>query len=281
MNLKKLKGLLIAVTCGLLLAAFFIGSEAHLKQAQINAETTARITSPPPIRNTQPEVRVTSPPPLSQSVNQGFSPAPVRNLPNNQVARVTSPPPLRGNQQVTQQAFNDNRIITYTPQGTKIMTYTTLGSTTNQPSQAVAGTTTTQPTGDLASLVVYYVNLERANQGLSALTVDAKMHPYTAIRAQEIAGFFSHTRPNGEGPFSLYFSGCMGENIGYYATTRAVTTDDIARILVRNFMNSPSHRAAILNSSYRYISIGIYKTNLMVEGHAVPATYCCQWFSAY
>ena len=62
-------------------------------------------------------------------------------------------------------------------------------------SNSTGGTSTS--TSSAAQAVLAEVNAARAQNGLSALTLDASMNRAAAVRAAELAQSFSHTRPNG------------------------------------------------------------------------------------
>lgn len=97
------------------------------------------------------------------------------------------------------------------------------------------------------------VNQERAKVGLSPLTFDAELSRAAQIRANEIKTKFSHTRPNGTSCFTVLdecgidYWGC-GENIAYGDTTPAA--------VMEGWMNSPGHKANILNPNYTKIGVG-------------------------
>lgn len=114
--------------------------------------------------------------------------------------------------------------------------------------------------------VVDLVNKERAKAGLSALKAVPIMQGVGDIRADELVIHFypDHTRPyvDGSGNRLLCFTafeddlegnavlpvGWMGENIAWGQPSAAVVMND--------WMNSPGHRANILNSKYKYIGVG-------------------------
>ncbi len=143
---------------------------------------------------------------------------------------------------------------------------TTTGTTTTKPStgNTTTGTTTTKPstgnttTGTTASdasqeaAVVRLVNEARAQNGLSALTVDAKLSAAARVRAGEIRQSFAHTRPNGTS-FSTAMTQAgasfraAGENIAYGQKD--------ANAVMNSWMNSSGHRANILGSQYGRIGV--------------------------
>lgn len=107
-----------------------------------------------------------------------------------------------------------------------------------------------------AEQVVELVNAERAKAGLGALTLDKSIEAAALVRAREIEISFSHTRPDGRS-FStvltdngISFSGA-GENIAWGQKS--------PEEVVNAWMNSPSHRANILNSRFTKIGVGYYQ----------------------
>lgn len=98
-----------------------------------------------------------------------------------------------------------------------------------------------------AEQVLYYVNIERENAGVSPLTLDDKLCQAADIRAAELLELFSHTRPDGTDCFTVldevdFSSSICGENIAAGRKTAKETVND--------WMNSPGHKANILNPSY-------------------------------
>ena len=103
--------------------------------------------------------------------------------------------------------------------------------------------------------VVRLVNQIRKENGLKALTQDWQLSRVARFKSKDMTdlGYFSHTSPTYGSPFDMmkdfgisYKS--AGENIAKgYSTPEAV---------VNAWMNSPGHRANILNSSYTHIGVG-------------------------
>ena len=97
------------------------------------------------------------------------------------------------------------------------------------------------------------VNYERTNAGLSSLSLSSTLMEGAAIRANELTTYYSHTRPNGTGCFTVventYPSYYMGENIaaGYTSTAD----------VMNGWMHSTGHRENILRSSYSELGVGI------------------------
>lgn len=108
-----------------------------------------------------------------------------------------------------------------------------------------------------AEEVLRLVNIERSKAGLSALTTNATLKAAADKRAQETKVSFSHTRPNGN-KFSTVLQEygisyrTAGENIAYGQRS--------PQEVVNGWMNSPGHRANILNANFGKIGIGVYQS---------------------
>lgn len=118
-------------------------------------------------------------------------------------------------------------------------------------SNSTGGTNT--GTSSAAQAVLAEVNAARAQNGLSALTLDANMNRAAAVRATELAQSFSHTRPNGSrGLTALNEAGVSyrtaGENIA--------SGQQSAQAVVSAWMNSSGHRANILSSLFGRMGVG-------------------------
>ena len=143
----------------------------------------------------------------------------------------------------------------------------TIPTTTKQPIVTTAPVTTSRAVSNNTSAfkqqVVDLVNAERAKVGLSALSIMPQAEAAAQVRATEIISSFSHTRPNGTSCFTaLDEQGAKymasGENI---AAGQATPAD-----VMNSWMNSPGHKANILNPKFTKIGIGYaeggsYRTN--------------------
>ena len=122
------------------------------------------------------------------------------------------------------------------------------------------GQTINIPTNDSSVIayekeVVRLVNEIRVKNGLKELTYDWELSRVARYKSQDMRDnkYFSHTSPVYGSPFQMiknfgisYRS--AGENIAKgYATPKAV---------VDGWMNSPGHRANILNASFTRIGVG-------------------------
>ncbi len=141
-------------------------------------------------------------------------------------------------------------------------------STTRRPTTTSTAKTTrstaapTKPPADgslsgYADAVVKLVNQERAKAGLKSLSVNQAAAAAANVRAREIEGAFSHTRPNGSSfSTALKEQGASyraaGENIAYGQRS--------AEQVMEGWMNSSGHRANILSAQYTAIGVGVYRS---------------------
>ena len=101
------------------------------------------------------------------------------------------------------------------------------------------------------------INKQRAQNGLSPLKENNELQRVARIKAQDMVNnnYFSHTSPTYGSPFDMMKSfkisyNTAGENIaGNSSNSDAVTA----------WMNSPGHRANILNGSFNQTGIGVVK----------------------
>ncbi|MFI9291606.1 CAP domain-containing protein [Streptomyces gardneri] len=134
--------------------------------------------------------------------------------------------------------------------------------------------TTTAPTGDTdsgpgggtqqdtgqssaAEQVIALVNAERAKAGCGALSANATLTKAAQGHSDDMAArdYFDHTNPDGDGPGERvtaagYPWSTYGENIAMGQST--------PEQVMEGWMNSPGHRANILNCDFKEIGIGIH-----------------------
>ncbi|MFB7747771.1 sigma-70 family RNA polymerase sigma factor [Streptomyces sp. NPDC056132] len=105
--------------------------------------------------------------------------------------------------------------------------------------------------------VLDLVNSERGKAGCSALTSNPKLYDAALKHSENMAAqnFFDHTDPSGAGPGERitaagYQWSAYGENIARGQADAAAVMD--------SWMNSPGHRANILNCGFKEIGIGVH-----------------------
>ena len=112
--------------------------------------------------------------------------------------------------------------------------------------------------------VVRLVNIERKKAGLSELKHNWELSRVARYKSDDMRdkGYFSHTSPTYGSPFQMMKSfgisyRTAGENIAKGQTTPAA--------VVKGWMNSPGHRANILNSSFTEIGVGYASGNYWTQ----------------
>lgn len=137
---------------------------------------------------------------------------------------------------------------------------TTAAPTTAKPSATSARPTTTAGPGganaQFAQQVADLVNAQRAQAGCGPLSVDSKLTAAAQVHSEDMAnrGFFDHASPEGNHADQRieaagYRWSSWGENI-------ARGQKDPAAVM-ESWMNSPGHRANILNCSFKQIGVGV------------------------
>lgn len=111
--------------------------------------------------------------------------------------------------------------------------------------------------GSYAAEVIKLVNAQRAKEGLSPVSGVGELNDYALLRSKEIVSNFEHKRPDGANPLDYVMQmkkyRTCGENIAYgYKTPEKV---------MEGWMNSPGHRANIMNENFTYIGVGCYEEN--------------------
>ncbi|MBI5645120.1 hypothetical protein HY970_03410 [Candidatus Kaiserbacteria bacterium] len=106
----------------------------------------------------------------------------------------------------------------------------------------------------VSSVLVDLLNGDRASQQLGTLNVNAKLAAAAQMKANDMAtkGYFSHTSP--EGHDSWYWFKQAGYNFEYAGENLAVDFSESADV-ERAWMQSPTHRANILQSHFTEIGI--------------------------
>ncbi len=112
------------------------------------------------------------------------------------------------------------------------------------------------PSSSIASQVLAYTNQARARAGCSALSLSSTLSRAAQGHAADMAGhdYFSHTSRDGRS------FGTRIRNAGW--TRTAGLAENIAAgqtspaVVVKAWMDSPGHRANLLNCAYRYLGVG-------------------------
>ena len=123
-----------------------------------------------------------------------------------------------------------------------------------QPAATVTASNTAVSTGDsYTDQVISLVNQERAKAGLSPLSKDTALSAAAQARSREMVYKQSHTRPDGSSCFTIFAE----YGIGYHwAGENVAAGQKNPAEVVNAWMNSPGHRANILNGNFGRIGVG-------------------------
>lgn len=99
------------------------------------------------------------------------------------------------------------------------------------------------------------VNQERVANGLSAFTMDPGLSNVARSHSSDMVarGYFAHTSPDGLSPFDRM----SRAGISFRSAAENIAWAGNVEVAHTSLMNSPGHRANILNPSLRRIGIGI------------------------
>ena len=126
---------------------------------------------------------------------------------------------------------------------------------TQQPAAPATGTQTS--TSSYAQQVVDLVNQERAKAGLPALKSNAALANVAWAKAKDMKdnNYFSHTSPTYGSPFDMMKK--FGISYSYAGENIAMGQRTPAEVM-KDWMNSPGHKANILSKNFTTIGVGYY-----------------------
>lgn len=127
--------------------------------------------------------------------------------------------------------------------------------------------------GDHEKAVLSLVNAERKKEGLDPLTYNKVLEKTAYLHAKDMYdnNFFDHVNPRGvdpQGRMKQYYEGRnwtsyqVGENIWEWEKPSSTTPSQIADEVMYGdygWMQSPQHRANILDPNFRELGVGYYK----------------------
>jgi len=102
----------------------------------------------------------------------------------------------------------------------------------------------------LESEVLYYVNAARVDNGLQPLSYADGLSGPAAVRANDIITVFAHERPDGSPVKSL-----LSESYDWFGENLAASAVQDAQKIVNAWMNSPTHRANLLNRHFTQMAV--------------------------
>ncbi|WP_084423439.1 CAP domain-containing protein [Cohnella thermotolerans] len=134
----------------------------------------------------------------------------------------------------------------------------------NPPQTAGPSSSLTGNPSDAAQQVLGLVNQERSKAGLSPLSLNAQLSNVAMIKAKDMSDnrYFSHQSPTYGSPFDLMKANGIAYNVAGENIAQGQTSADE---VMSQWMNSPGHRANILNGSYTQIGIAKYNDEWVQE----------------
>lgn len=158
----------------------------------------------------------------------------------------------KNNNNNTQATNNDTQTTTNNTQTTQ------KDNTTTAPTQSTP-TTTTSDVSAFEQEVVKLTNAERTKAGLAPLQTDDKLMAAAREKSQDMQtkNYFSHTSPTFGSPFDRM----KALGISYKSAGENIAQGQRSpQEVVQAWMDSPGHRANILNGSFTHIGVGYVKT---------------------
>ena len=150
----------------------------------------------------------------------------------------------------------DSQKSTCPNKGTKETQKSEENTSTQAPTAATPVNTSNSSFEAFQKKIVLLVNNERAAAGLNALSENSGLDNVATLKSEDMVklDYFSHTSPTYGSPFQMLTQfnisyTAAGENIAYGQPT----PEDV----MNGWMNSPGHRANILNVNYTQIGVGI------------------------
>ncbi|MFI7242465.1 CAP domain-containing protein [Streptomyces qinglanensis] len=226
----------VAVASGLIPAPGGLGGP---RDSRVQADGTGPAV--PPVSATPTDLDSTAPP---GDADKSPSPSPTPS-------RKSEPPSGKPTASPSKQASK-------TPEPTREEEHgSRAGSSRPDPGGSGGGSTAAADQESAAeSEILALVNQERAKAGCKPLTADAELAALAGDYSEDMArrGYFSHTSPDGKSPWdraeAAGVSDLGGENIARGQAN--------ARSVMDSWMNSPGHRANILNCDYRTLGVGAH-----------------------
>ncbi|MFF1477572.1 sigma-70 family RNA polymerase sigma factor [Streptomyces sp. NPDC058301] len=111
--------------------------------------------------------------------------------------------------------------------------------------------------GSAAEQVIALVNTERAKNGCGPVTDNSQLATAAQRHSDNMAaqGFFDHTDPSGAGPGErIHAAGYQWSTYGENIARGQQTPADV----MNSWMNSPGHRANILNCAFKELGVGVH-----------------------
>ncbi|MGF7047836.1 putative YkwD family protein [Paenibacillus sp. DS2015] len=137
-------------------------------------------------------------------------------------------------------------------------------NSTGQAQEAKKETTNNNDSSQFGQQVLDLVNQERSKAGLSSLSMSEELSKMAMVKAQDMYNnnYFDHNSPTHGSPFDMMKEfgitfNSAGENIAKGQTTPSQ--------VMKDWMNSPGHKANIMSNTYTDIGIAYYNNAWVQE----------------
>jgi uncharacterized protein YkwD len=121
--------------------------------------------------------------------------------------------------------------------------------------EAIVLSATLNNNNEFSREFVRLLNIERASAGLASVEILEGLMLGAAIRASELTTLFAHQRPDGRDPFTAIPAGTIPNDATFGGEVLAGGGNTPAAGL-RGLLNSPAHRAILMNPQTTYIGVG-------------------------
>ncbi|TGE33595.1 CAP domain-containing protein [Desulfosporosinus sp. Sb-LF] len=127
-------------------------------------------------------------------------------------------------------------------------------TTPTTPAPVPTPSTTVQLSADQQHMLDL-INQERSKAGVSLLKIDSQLQKMAQVKSDEMVAksYFSHTSPTYGSPFEMMKT----FGISYTSAGENIAGNSSVDAAHAALMNSPDHKANLLNPSFSYVGIGI------------------------
>ncbi|MFD6209961.1 CAP domain-containing protein [Peribacillus sp. NPDC060253] len=138
--------------------------------------------------------------------------------------------------------------------------------TTDQENNQSVPTSDQENNQSVEQQILSLVNEERSKKGLPSLAMDSAISHVAILKSEDMRdnNYFNHTSPRYGSPFEMMKSFGVSYN---YAGENIAAGQPSAEAVMNSWLNSPGHKANILNKNYSKIGIG----------HATGGKYSHYW----
>lgn len=123
--------------------------------------------------------------------------------------------------------------------------------------------------------IITYTNIDRLIAGLSMVRQDPALMQAAQEKAEDMAlrGYFSHTSPDGRSPWAWL----QADGYSYIRAAENLALNSGSALSIEQaWMQSPPHRANILDGAFTRVGVGVAKG--WYQGRSM--TYVVQYFAA-